>query len=255
MPADRAARACGGLDAELSASHGSDRTRNWRARSVTDDAGRYVLALDARPTRSLNSNTPPRLPATACRLSRTRRPRRGRHRRRRRAFQAGSPAGFRRLGSSQALRSLRHLSLFEPPLADSSTGSLAVMWAAGPVVKLVHRRKRAGHRRAGPHNGGKAREGRIIDAGTDARVAAALPQDMDHAGRQHGSREIVSRSVEGPIVRTTYGALRSRSLHGGAAARACRLGLGDRIATLAWNTARHMGCGTAPLASAPSTTR
>ena len=31
---------------------------------------------------------------------------------------------------------------------------------------------------------------------------------LDHAARQHGDREVVSRSVEGPIVRTTYSEIR-----------------------------------------------
>ncbi|MCA0277649.1 MAG: long-chain-fatty-acid--CoA ligase [Proteobacteria bacterium] len=63
---------------------------------------------------------------------------------------------------------------------------------------------------------------------------------MDHAARQHPHREVVSRSVEGPIVRTTYSELRTRSLK--VAQRLERDGYkaGDRIATLAWNTARHM---------------
>jgi fatty-acyl-CoA synthase len=63
---------------------------------------------------------------------------------------------------------------------------------------------------------------------------------IDHAALQHGNREIVSRSIEGPIVRTTYGELRKRSLK--VAQRLERDGfrLGDRIATLAWNTARHL---------------
>ncbi|WP_378943808.1 fatty-acid--CoA ligase [Mesorhizobium sp. ANAO-SY3R2] len=63
---------------------------------------------------------------------------------------------------------------------------------------------------------------------------------MDHAARQHPHREVVSRSVEGPIVRTTYAELRLRSLK--VAQRLERDGFrgGDRIATLAWNTARHM---------------
>jgi fatty-acyl-CoA synthase len=63
---------------------------------------------------------------------------------------------------------------------------------------------------------------------------------LDHAGRQHADREIVSRSVEGPIVRTTYGKLRSRSLQVAQRLERDGFGLGDRIATLAWNTARHM---------------
>ena len=55
-----------------------------------------------------------------------------------------------------------------------------------------------------------------------------------------GSREIVSRSVEGPIVRTNYRDVRTRALK--VAQRLERDGFkqGDRIATLAWNTARHI---------------
>jgi fatty-acyl-CoA synthase len=63
---------------------------------------------------------------------------------------------------------------------------------------------------------------------------------IDHAALQHGSREIVSRSIEGPIVRTTYAEVRTRALK--IAQRLERDGYrrGDRIATLAWNTARHI---------------
>ncbi|GAA2861590.1 fatty-acyl-CoA synthase [Aminobacter niigataensis] len=63
---------------------------------------------------------------------------------------------------------------------------------------------------------------------------------IDHAARQHPHREIVSRSIEGPIVRTNYAELRTRSLK--VAQRLERDGYktGDRIATLAWNSARHM---------------
>lgn len=63
---------------------------------------------------------------------------------------------------------------------------------------------------------------------------------IDHAAKQHPDREVVSRSIEGPIVRTTYAELRTRSLK--VAQRLERDGYksGDRIATLAWNTARHM---------------
>ena len=63
---------------------------------------------------------------------------------------------------------------------------------------------------------------------------------LDNAARQHGRREIVSRSIEGPIVRTNYIEVRTRALK--VAQRLERDGyrLGDRIATLAWNTARHI---------------
>jgi fatty-acyl-CoA synthase len=62
---------------------------------------------------------------------------------------------------------------------------------------------------------------------------------LDHAARQHGSREIVSRSVEGPIVRTTFQEARKRALKVAQRLERDGFSLGDRIATLAWNTARH----------------
>jgi acyl-CoA synthetase (AMP-forming)/AMP-acid ligase II len=63
---------------------------------------------------------------------------------------------------------------------------------------------------------------------------------IDHAARQHGTREVVSRSVEGPIHRTTYAQIRARSRQ--LAARLTSEGIvqGDRVATLAWNTWRHL---------------
>jgi len=63
---------------------------------------------------------------------------------------------------------------------------------------------------------------------------------IDHAALYHGEREVVTRSVEGPIERTNYRAiaLRARKVAGALTARGIKLG--DRVATLAWNTARHM---------------
>ena len=63
---------------------------------------------------------------------------------------------------------------------------------------------------------------------------------IDHAAIQHGAREVVSRSIEGPIHRTTYADVRKRALK--VAQRLDREGvqLGDRIGTLAWNTWRHL---------------
>ena len=43
---------------------------------------------------------------------------------------------------------------------------------------------------------------------------------IDNAARQHGEREIVSRSIEGPIVRTTYVEIHRRAPAGRRAARA-----------------------------------
>lgn len=63
---------------------------------------------------------------------------------------------------------------------------------------------------------------------------------IDHAAIQHGDREVVSRSIEGPIARTTYGAVRRRSLQLAKRLAADGIRTGDRIATMAWNTWRHV---------------
>ena len=67
-----------------------------------------------------------------------------------------------------------------------------------------------------------------------------IPKIIDFAATQHGDQEVVSRLVEGPIHRTNYRNLRDRSLR--VAQRLERDGakLGDRVATLAWNTYRHL---------------
>jgi fatty-acyl-CoA synthase len=63
---------------------------------------------------------------------------------------------------------------------------------------------------------------------------------IDHAATFHAGRPVVSRLVEGPIHRTTYGEIRTRALK--VAQRLERDGVrfGDRVATLAWNTFRHV---------------
>lgn len=63
---------------------------------------------------------------------------------------------------------------------------------------------------------------------------------LDHAALSCPDREVVTRSVEGPIARTDYRNLRRRALT--VAKRLDRDGIvaGDRCATLAWNTARHL---------------
>ncbi|QDM18703.1 fatty-acid--CoA ligase [Tardiphaga sp. vice352] len=63
---------------------------------------------------------------------------------------------------------------------------------------------------------------------------------IDHAAQVHGEREVVTRSVEGPIHRTNYAEIRARALK--VAQRLDRDGIkmGDRVATIAWNTWRHL---------------
>ena len=63
---------------------------------------------------------------------------------------------------------------------------------------------------------------------------------IDHAALNHGERPVISRSLEGPIHTTNYAKIRARALK--VAQRLERDGIrhGDRVATLAWNTWRHL---------------
>jgi fatty-acyl-CoA synthase len=70
--------------------------------------------------------------------------------------------------------------------------------------------------------------------------ALTVDKIIDHAALWHGGREVVTRSVEGPIVRTTYAAIHDRAKRVSNALLGIGIKPGDRVATLAWNTARHM---------------
>jgi fatty-acyl-CoA synthase len=63
---------------------------------------------------------------------------------------------------------------------------------------------------------------------------------IEHARAFHGHAEIVSRSVEGPLHRCTWGDVHRRSQQVAQALTALGVGTGDRIATLAWNSYRHL---------------
>jgi fatty-acyl-CoA synthase len=63
---------------------------------------------------------------------------------------------------------------------------------------------------------------------------------LEHAARHHGDGEVVSRRPSGALERTSYAALsRTRPQAGIAVARAW-LAAGDRVATLAMNSDRHL---------------
>ncbi len=62
---------------------------------------------------------------------------------------------------------------------------------------------------------------------------------IDHAARNHGDQEIVTRTVEGPVERTTYARLHERARMVSNGLKGLGIGYGDRVATLAWNTQRH----------------
>ena len=63
---------------------------------------------------------------------------------------------------------------------------------------------------------------------------------LDHAKNWHGHREVVTRSVEGPIVRTSYAEIHGRAKRVSNALLGWGVKPGDRIATLAWNTGKHI---------------
>jgi fatty-acyl-CoA synthase len=63
---------------------------------------------------------------------------------------------------------------------------------------------------------------------------------IDYAAIQHGNRAVISRSVEGPIHRTNYREVNARARRVARRLERDGIRLGDRAATLAWNTWRHL---------------
>src|SRR3990167_2329846 len=86
----------------------------------------------------------------------------------------------------------------------------------------------------GPRSGGDYMQGLMQD------WPLTVDKIIDHAKAWHGGREVVSRSVEGPIVRTTYAQIHARAQRVSNALLALGVQPGDRVATLAWNTGRHI---------------
>jgi len=66
-----------------------------------------------------------------------------------------------------------------------------------------------------------------------------LDKILDYAAANAGDQEIVTRSVEGPIVRITYAQAHARAKQLSHALIELGVRQGDRVGTLAWNTARH----------------
>jgi len=65
---------------------------------------------------------------------------------------------------------------------------------------------------------------------------------IEFAATYHGDVEIVSRTVERPIHRYTYRDANQRSKQLAQALTRLGVGIGDRVATLAWNGYRHFEC-------------
>jgi fatty-acyl-CoA synthase len=63
---------------------------------------------------------------------------------------------------------------------------------------------------------------------------------IEHAVAMHPSAEIVSRTIEGPLHRCTYGDIHRRSKQAANALASLGVKPGERIGTLAWNGYRHL---------------
>ena len=66
-----------------------------------------------------------------------------------------------------------------------------------------------------------------------------LPSILEHAALYHPEREVVARTVEGPIHRYGYAEALARTKRLANALLALGVKPGDRVATLAWSTHRH----------------
>lgn len=67
-----------------------------------------------------------------------------------------------------------------------------------------------------------------------------VPKIIDHSAQYYRDREVVTRSIEGPIHRTNYAQIHSRARKVAKALTKHGIRLGDRVGTLAWNTWRHL---------------
>ena len=63
---------------------------------------------------------------------------------------------------------------------------------------------------------------------------------VEHAGNVHGDQQIVTRTVEGPIHHSTWAEVLRRSKQLAEALTDAGIERADRVATLGWNTQRHL---------------
>jgi fatty-acyl-CoA synthase len=87
----------------------------------------------------------------------------------------------------------------------------------------------------------------LVAAGSGEELMLGLMQEtpltldrvLDHAARWHAGREIVWRTLAGDIGRTSYEEVRARAKQVSHALLEHGIGRGDRIGSLAWNSADH----------------
>jgi acyl-CoA synthetase (AMP-forming)/AMP-acid ligase II len=67
-----------------------------------------------------------------------------------------------------------------------------------------------------------------------------ISSQIEFAARYHSDVDVISRTVDGAIARTTWGEIAGRARKLANALTALGIGQGDRVATIAWNTHRHL---------------
>jgi fatty-acyl-CoA synthase len=67
-----------------------------------------------------------------------------------------------------------------------------------------------------------------------------LDKILDHAARWYPDAQIVTAHADGGVARTDYAELRERSLRISSLLSGLGIGVGDRVATLAWNSQTHV---------------
>jgi fatty-acyl-CoA synthase len=76
--------------------------------------------------------------------------------------------------------------------------------------------------------------------GAMQEFALTLDKFLDHAAKWHPQAQVVTGRDGGRTDRVSYAELKARSLRISAMLREFGIGLGDRVATLAWNTQAHV---------------
>ena len=69
-----------------------------------------------------------------------------------------------------------------------------------------------------------------------------LDRIIRHAARWHGEREVVSRRPDGSPDRTSYADIETAARRFSTALRSLGVVPGDRVATMAMNSGRHLEC-------------